>query len=361
MRRFMIAVLIFALTLMVCSDKLPAYLRKLRLQDEGLYPLEEAAPDAGGSLRTDTEQLIAAYAQQQEWDGMILRYAADPDSMFPEYRFHAQAKERMFSEEDDADTINTVFTDILFSDPYAFVLLRRNHASFSYRYEFLSAWTPMPQYVLSDAEFEAALPEYSAAWQSFLADVRAQAAGKRTLDTALITAQAICERCTYDNSRENRSAYDGVMKGATVCMGYTNWFNAAMHEMGYTVTFVSSPNLQHVWSAVYVPELGRWAEIDVTWMDHMNEPDRRYSALDLAYFDFSSRDSAVLPEHFCTDQESMIGLLEEPVPAMYAADCFGLRAAESDDRFIERAVPLPGGGFSGRSVCTDEFVDFFLS
>lgn len=206
-----------------------------------------------------------------------------------------------------------------------------------------------PVYALTEEEYFNGLNDFQTAWEQYLDEIRVQTAGATTLETALIVADYICSHCTYDLTLTHRSIQSGLLEGTTVCMGYTQWFNATMQALGYCVTNIMSESLEHVWSAVYIPEEARWAEVDVTWMDgsYSDADGANSDCIDIRYFDFNSRDDLVYPRHCCTDQESVIGVFTPPEQEdIFTPKGYGYYFADVDYAFCKEIIPQGGGVFS---------------
>lgn len=81
----------------------------------------------------------------------------------------------------------------------------------------------------------------------------------------------IIHNVEYDYSSDNRSAYNALFDGVTVCQGYALLMYKMLSEAGITNRIVDgyygevSPDKYHVWNLVYLD--GNWYHIDTTYDD----------------------------------------------------------------------------------------------
>ncbi|MDO5402075.1 MAG: transglutaminase domain-containing protein [Eubacteriales bacterium] len=86
------------------------------------------------------------------------------------------------------------------------------------------------------------------------------------------------------------NAYDAMIKGKSVCSGYTEAFKTFMDLLGIENTTISGTagNQQHIWNAVKLDN--EWYHVDVTWDDPVGSPG---TDVDHAYFNITDNDMAI--------------------------------------------------------------------
>ena len=86
------------------------------------------------------------------------------------------------------------------------------------------------------------------------------------------------------------NAYDAMIKGKTICSGYTEAFKTFMDFLGIENTTISGTagDQQHIWNAVKLD--GEWYQVDVTWDDPVGSTD---AGVDHAYFNITDSDMAI--------------------------------------------------------------------
>ena len=118
----------------------------------------------------------------------------------------------------------------------------------------------------------------------------------------------ICSKTTYDYDAQSSidsnkyalTAYGALVKGKSICQGYSVAFYRLCKELGYSARFVSSPTsaieMGHAWNMVMLD--GKYYFVDVTWDDGYLErnSNRSYSYFLVSYDDLRKNDS-VLKEH----------------------------------------------------------------
>lgn len=77
----------------------------------------------------------------------------------------------------------------------------------------------------------------------------------------------IVSNIAYDSRLVSYSAYDGLIKGETVCQGYALITYEMMKQAGIPVTIVegTSRGISHAWNLIQID--GKWYHIDTTWDD----------------------------------------------------------------------------------------------
>lgn len=86
------------------------------------------------------------------------------------------------------------------------------------------------------------------------------------------------------------NAYDAMIKGKSVCSGYTEAFKTFMDMLGIenTVLTGTAGDQQHIWNMVKLDN--EWYQVDVTW-DDSDESDT--ATVDHAYFNLTDADMAL--------------------------------------------------------------------
>jgi hypothetical protein len=77
----------------------------------------------------------------------------------------------------------------------------------------------------------------------------------------------IVTHVSYDKRLISHSAYDGIIKGQTVCQGYALLTYEMMKQAGIPVKIVegTSRGIAHTWNLVQIG--GKWYHLDTTWDD----------------------------------------------------------------------------------------------
>ena len=77
----------------------------------------------------------------------------------------------------------------------------------------------------------------------------------------------IIKNVTYDKTLEDKSAYDALSKGSTICRGYALLAYDMLDKLSVPVRIISGKGngSAHVWNLVEID--GAWYDLDVTWDD----------------------------------------------------------------------------------------------
>ncbi len=214
----------------------------------------------------------------------------------------------------------------------------------------VSFMTVVPK--LSQYEYELKVRAFKPRFDAFMQRLRKLTAGRSTMETALITVREIAAVSDFDYTYQNNSIRHALMEGTTMCWGTTGFFNTAMHLLGYRAEPLFSWHVgggrEHAWSALYVPERGRWVEIDATWMNQrVKVGGQERKVLAMQYFDFSSKDSETYAQHHCTEMETVFELTDLPRPGLYGRGGIGYQFP-GQTGYVTDAVPVPGGGIELR-------------
>lgn len=276
------------------------------------------------TLQECIEYCVKSY-DERPWECMLDMYH---DAMMRENdtQLNSEAFGELYSNFNGiSDVYKTMMLDMLYENPDAFNVFSENGISYSVFTGDNGMYYLAPDYTMPKDEYQKKLEEFEPAWDEYMQNIRELVEGTSDMATALIVADYICQHCTYDDSLTHRSAYDGLIEGTTVCMGYTQWFNSTMKELGYDVTYVNSYDMNHVWSAVYFEKYNDWFEIDVTWMDgsFYDQNGELNEGTDLKYFGFSSNDYSAFPDHYCNDQESFMIYQKNAPQSNYRTQGYG--------------------------------------
>ena len=77
----------------------------------------------------------------------------------------------------------------------------------------------------------------------------------------------VYENVNYDTTVQNKTIYDAVMEGQSVCWGYVSTYLALCRMSGLTCEPVYRGN--HAWNRVWID--GRWKYCDITWDKNLGE------------------------------------------------------------------------------------------
>ncbi|MEH2932148.1 transglutaminase-like domain-containing protein [Candidatus Ventrimonas sp. KK005] len=87
-------------------------------------------------------------------------------------------------------------------------------------------------------------------------------------DKAMALAGAVMDICEYDRTLCKVTAYDCLMGGRAVCIGYADAYYHLCKRAGLScrlITGVSSQGESHAWNGVFLD--GAWYYFDLTWED----------------------------------------------------------------------------------------------
>lgn len=92
----------------------------------------------------------------------------------------------------------------------------------------------------------------------------------------------------YDEALRMRDGYSLLVKGKTVCAGYTEVYRELMNRAGVPCVSVASDPMNHIWNLVQID--GNWYHVDITWDD--SAPDI-YGRVSHEYFLLTDQEIAV--------------------------------------------------------------------
>ena len=108
---------------------------------------------------------------------------------------------------------------------------------------------------------------------------------------ALSVHDYLIAHCVYDESLTLHSGYDLLVKGSTVCSGYSQLYMDIMNRLGIPCVTVESDGMNHAWNLVNID--GQWYHADLTWDDP--SPDTR-GMVNHTYFLLTDEEIAVAGE-----------------------------------------------------------------
>lgn len=92
--------------------------------------------------------------------------------------------------------------------------------------------------------------------------------GMNNVDKALFVHDYIVKNTSYDDSQSDNgrlTEYGVLVKHKGNCQGYSLAYATVMEKLGFTVRFVDSDSMGHVWNQI---KLGtKWYNVDLTWDD----------------------------------------------------------------------------------------------
>ncbi|RKP50007.1 transglutaminase [Cohnella endophytica] len=102
----------------------------------------------------------------------------------------------------------------------------------------------------------------------------------------------IVTNVAYDTRLVSYSAYDGIVKGKTVCQGYALLTYEMMRQAGIPVKIVegTSRGIAHTWNLVQIG--GKWYQLDTTWDDPIPDVKGRTT-----YNYYNLTDAQLMPDH----------------------------------------------------------------
>lgn len=119
-----------------------------------------------------------------------------------------------------------------------------------------------------------------------------QTAGKTEYEKIKFMYHYICQAVSYDdatlsNLANERSAYDGLIEGKTVCCGYALAFQRFMEQENIPCYIIcgETPDGPHAWNVVCID--GQWYHLDATWDDVGNSCSYTYFLLGTDSIPFS--------------------------------------------------------------------------
>lgn len=86
---------------------------------------------------------------------------------------------------------------------------------------------------------------------------------------ALSVHDYIVTHCKYDEKLIYRRGYDMILRGTTVCTGYSEVFADIMNRLGIRCVMVRSQGMDHCWNLIKI--YGNWYHVDVTWDDPITD------------------------------------------------------------------------------------------
>jgi len=89
--------------------------------------------------------------------------------------------------------------------------------------------------------------------------------GMEDWQIALSIHDYLIANCIYDEKLELRTGYDLLLKGSTVCSGYTDLYQDLLNRVGIPCVSVISDPMEHTWNLVQIG--GQWYHVDLTWDD----------------------------------------------------------------------------------------------
>ena len=113
--------------------------------------------------------------------------------------------------------------------------------------------------------------------------------GMSPLQIALAVHDWIAVNCVYDEAIEEKTDYGLLVKGTTVCAGYTAVYRDILNRAGVPCVGVTSEPMNHSWNLVQLD--GQWYHVDVTWDDPTSDVVGRVKH---TYFLLSDREIAEL-------------------------------------------------------------------
>lgn len=134
--------------------------------------------------------------------------------------------------------------------------------------------------------------EEEQALDSLYRQLHAQTAGMTDYEKIRFMYHFICQEVSYDdatltNLANERSAYDGLIEGKTVCCGYALAFQRFMEQENIPCYIIcgDAPDGPHSWNVVCLD--GQWYHLDATWDDIGNSCSYTYFLLGLDNLPFT--------------------------------------------------------------------------
>lgn len=105
-----------------------------------------------------------------------------------------------------------------------------------------------------------------------VSEVAAACRRENDFETARAINDWLCDHVTYDNSFTYYSAESALLRGVTVCNGYTRAFEKVAEACGLDAARAcgTAGGEDHAWNAVKMD--GFWYQVDVTWDDNVDQP-----------------------------------------------------------------------------------------
>ncbi len=101
---------------------------------------------------------------------------------------------------------------------------------------------------------------------------------------------------SYDTTYTARSLYDAMVKGTSVCEGYTKAFQFIMSNLGIECKTVTSKAMNHAWNVVTID--GAEYHVDVTWDDPIVNGQNNNTTAYYDYFMKTVSDFTADGQHF---------------------------------------------------------------
>lgn len=100
--------------------------------------------------------------------------------------------------------------------------------------------------------------------------------GMNSVDKALFVHDQIAKDTSYEDKVSNNSRlteYGVLVKHKGNCQGYSLAYAAVMEKLGFSVHFVDSEYMDHVWNQIKIGS--NWYNVDVTWDDSVDSDNGR--------------------------------------------------------------------------------------
>lgn len=107
------------------------------------------------------------------------------------------------------------------------------------------------------------------------------------VDKALFVHDMIAQNTSYEDKSSDNSRlteYGVLVKHKGNCQGYSLAYAAVMEKLGFSVRFVDSESMDHVWNLIKIGS--KWYNVDVTWDDPVdsNNGKNQYGVVYHKYF-----------------------------------------------------------------------------
>ena len=140
---------------------------------------------------------------------------------------------------------------------------------------YIDAWFSITSVTINDEKYvqyfwprysirypEGTEEEFEERIQWFISGVRPEWSD---VEKALYLHDLLCFSMEYDHSKIRHNAYNAIVEGSSVCIGYAMAYKLLCNRVGVTCEVVESSEIEHAWNRVIID--GESFYVDCTWDD----------------------------------------------------------------------------------------------
>ena len=192
----------------------------------------------------------ASAAVQSDYDKLKIKVI----KAYKEYKKELDISSFEFYINDDKSSIKDIMTEVVNKTPSLFYT---NHR-YASEYKYSSG-------NVNESAIKKAANKINKEIKKITSQIKP---GMNNVDRALFVHDYIVKNTSYENKSSNNSRlteYGVLVKHKGNCQGYSLAYAAVMEKLGFSIDFVNSDSMGHVWNLVKIG--AKWYNIDVTWDD----------------------------------------------------------------------------------------------